>query len=106
MVAGVLLDVRRDGDRFNVLQMPKPGSFAPGQELTDGVIVRSPSVLIADRNGKELKEPFRRFWPNVCDECRNLKALGWTYGNQLASVLRLGWHRDLGCQIRPKWPAK
>jgi hypothetical protein len=31
-----------------------------------------------------------------------LKGFGWTYRDQLASGLRVSWHRGLKCQIKLK----
>jgi hypothetical protein len=69
----MLFDIGCDVDRFDIFKIGETGSLAPVKELANGLIVRDPCVLVADRNREKFKETFRRFWSEVSDDRWNLE---------------------------------
>jgi hypothetical protein len=70
--ARVLFDIRRHRDRLNIFQVAEAGALAPIEELTDGMIVSDPRVLVANGNRKKFKVSLGRFRADISDERWNL----------------------------------
>ena len=84
------LDVGGDGHRLN-LPKREPSGLAPTEELTNGLGVGRPGVLVPDVRREELQEAFCRVVPRLGDEDREHGA-GDTF-------LKLGAHRVVpGCE--------
>jgi hypothetical protein len=76
----VLLDISRHRDGLDVFQALKAGALTPGQELANRMIVRSPSVLVADWDGKELEKLLCGLRSNLGNDRGNLERFSFGEG--------------------------
>ena len=65
------------GQIIGHFKIGETGSLAPVQELADRLIVRDPSILIADRNREEFEEPLGGFRSDIGNDRWNLKRFGF-----------------------------